>query len=960
MPFLYKVQILFVIFALTGLTSACMKASESAILSYGGSSSSGDEDTEIATDGDQEIYPTDFDRGPTKCDIDNHSNDREILVETGALLQYCIPGDPLDGTQVEIAPDSLENDIRLIISAAREDLSLEGWVSAGPAVMFDARAIAAESETGLRRDAVFSIPFDREQAIQAIVESRLGEFSEDERESQRDALMDEVTSSLRDYHINVLHAIVPNVKDSQGKPAHFMPKSKNTIAIEHDTDDWTGKVHFGNTEFGVYQVVVPTNVKWPATRRFAFRALAGLSLGADIAAINGFANPDIFDVIASLGGSIDHAYAAGSLHHSILGGFCGYDEITASGNIDEFVSDEESEVQCGFCGAQHDPSNWSEPDEMCFLAEPRENYSPDERSQGYNHWVYDDNGAALGRNERLTHLKAQAFVYGNMSSYNPASPYLAAGLEDELLQEYLDLVYYETDGATACARLETLMQNKPITGFADISYNPGGTYPVIAFCDGADPERRNGTWSPSTDAELARSIPTDILLAVDFNENGIRDYGEPVIRQFWEPFRDCGIDALCDEEEAGYDSVINADPAGDNFNPLTNPTGKENNGLFEENEHFDDFGINGVAEGCTPEDTAACPFDYGEGNGEFDYNPNLKYFLDNSPLAAIQNADAEALKRLNVWMDGGIRDPFNAVLMADGMAGALDNKLGPLGHPTGVYRGHSELNSFDTDDFNFLKVDYGKLGRNVLVRYGDYNADDELIAAGDGRRLGSPDQLRIRLQTLYAFAGNHIPDGGYSIIDDYDLSQLVYLFFFDSESLGREMRYTAILPPGYDNSGDIELTGNPDGCVTNYPVLYFMLDPDFSLNDIMGAFGAVIADMAEGHIQKMITIIPTDTCFSRNACRENCSDKCREIPDRVGCQMFCEERDQCLSFDEPCVQGSDFLNHAALKDNPLVKPAPGGANADLLQELINHVESKLCTRSPEEMEADAATFEALY
>ncbi|MBC8197343.1 MAG: hypothetical protein H8E60_05605 [Candidatus Marinimicrobia bacterium] len=60
----------------------------------------------------------------------------------------------------------------------------------------------------------------------------------------------------------------------------------------------------------------------------------------------------------------------------------------------------------------------------------------------------------------------------------------------------------------------------------------------------------------------------------DLNDNGIWDYGEP-----HESWADCGIDNLCDLDEAGY-----------------NPNGSENNLFYDLGELFLDCGIDGVCE----------------------------------------------------------------------------------------------------------------------------------------------------------------------------------------------------------------------------------------------------------------------------------------------------------------------------------------------------------------------------
>ena len=58
----------------------------------------------------------------------------------------------------------------------------------------------------------------------------------------------------------------------------------------------------------------------------------------------------------------------------------------------------------------------------------------------------------------------------------------------------------------------------------------------------------------------------------------MRDSGEPVIAQPYEPFSDVGSDGLADADEPGYDPVANPDPDHDDYHYLRNPTGTEGNG----------------------------------------------------------------------------------------------------------------------------------------------------------------------------------------------------------------------------------------------------------------------------------------------------------------------------------------------------------------------------------------------
>ena len=51
-----------------------------------------------------------------------------------------------------------------------------------------------------------------------------------------------------------------------------------------------------------------------------------------------------------------------------------------------------------------------------------------------------------------------------------------------------------------------------------------------------------------------------MFLAVDINENGRRDYGEPVIHNSSERYDDFGSDGIPSDLEEGYDPITNPDP----------------------------------------------------------------------------------------------------------------------------------------------------------------------------------------------------------------------------------------------------------------------------------------------------------------------------------------------------------------------------------------------------------------
>ena len=75
--------------------------------------------------------------------------------------------------------------------------------------------------------------------------------------------------------------------------------------------------------------------------------------------------------------------------------------------------------------------------------------------------------------------------------------------------------------------------------------------------------------------------------ARDVDSLGIGDYIKLEMEDH-EPYFDCGMDNLCDEDEPGYDEDSNSDPEGDNYDIEFNPTGTEKNNRWDGDIYHDD------------------------------------------------------------------------------------------------------------------------------------------------------------------------------------------------------------------------------------------------------------------------------------------------------------------------------------------------------------------------------------
>src|SRR5581483_7412890 len=108
--------------------------------------------------------------------------------------------------------------------------------------------------------------------------------------------------------------------------------------------------------------------------------------------------------------------------------------------------------------------------------------------------------------------------------------------------------------------------------------------------------------------------------------------------------------------------MTNPDPNGDDYHYLWNPNGTENNWRYDEGEPYQDVGIDGVpmsVGGCQAMSGTQGCYDYGEGNGKFDYQPGQASWRAHDPRTLVEAMSASDLARLDVYYDAGIRDFFN-------------------------------------------------------------------------------------------------------------------------------------------------------------------------------------------------------------------------------------------------------------------------------------------------------------
>jgi hypothetical protein len=569
---------------------------------------------------------------------------------------------------------------------------------------------------------------------------------------------------------------------------------------EIDTPDGDGRRLRTETDaFGIITCSPATDT----TTCFTNRAVLGVSMGAGGSGQLGFMRPDLFDTIGLIGSPlVDWIYFLRNVKRSYLGGFCDRETILANLSA---VSDPAGAAFCGPVAGTVDIT----PDGS--ILEP---------TQDFNHWwrwIDQGRGGSFGRDKLRESLQDVSLAYGNALSYNESSPYYPPGLPSD---------YRSWTDEEKCARPLVLQ------GVRDAEYNPDGTYGVLAFCD---TRTSGGDFIQDRPSEA----PAEVLLAVDYNGNGIRDYAEPVLVMMHERFEDTGV------------------TPGDDYDWATNPTGTAGDWRWQEGEPFEDTGLDGVAG----------TGDYGEGNGRFDLNPNVENYLHHNPRSNLETMDEGHLSRLNVYADAGIRDFLMSAGATNWLWGSLVSRVG-----ADSARQWEDFLSLtpSLNRFDFLSADYSPagIGKHAYVRYGDPNADEREIARGDGHHVGPADQVLNRFLVALSFVENRFLDPDRSAIDNVgEITDLVQPKTFYSEALGRERKYGIVLPPGYDR---------PENAEQRYPVVYFMHGQGMESEDLLASailfFGYMAGSTREEKMRrreadwaKFIIVFPDSTC-DQSAC----------------------------------------------------------------------------------------------
>jgi hypothetical protein len=575
-------------------------------------------------------------------------------------------------------------------------------------------------------------------------------------------------------------------------------------------------VTFGTSQ-GLAACDEETVAAHPDGRCFTWRAVAGASMGGGTAAHLGFSRPELFDVVADMGGPVsDTEFFFGMLEANYLGGFCSLaklEQLVADGvNLDDTTNPEV------FCGV-HD--SWPMVGDQQVtpgfqLAVPGSECAM--FRSDFNHWYRGPDagrGGTFGRNTLIESIADLTMIYGNMLYHNPDNAFLPPGVPESFIVPPQD----HNAIAARCANPAV------VQGFINREYNPAGTYDAVTFCDGTS--QRSGDYDPLDPGAQSRSM--EFALAMDINGNGKRDYAEPVVFNNRERFRDVGDDGKASADEPGF-SADNPDPAGDDFDTLANPEGFEGNLRRDEGEQFDDDGLDGVAG----------TGDFGEGNGAYDIAPGLEKSFTKSSVRSYRALSDAQVARIDVWMDAGIRDFLNTAQNENTLFHEIEKRV----PDAKAFNGFHTLPGIE-GGFQYLNADYSRtaMGHASYVRYGDpaiCPASDDV--QGDGNHVGP--QVIDRLFTLFSFLSARMPPQGRDSAIGGEIADMgsprgvlgdfSYMSEYDSEVLGHAQAYGVMLPPDYFFAPDVR-----------YPVLYFFHGQGQDAADMSAAGLALWGPMKE-------------------------------------------------------------------------------------------------------------------
>jgi hypothetical protein len=557
------------------------------------------------------------------------------------------------------------------------------------------------------------------------------------------------------------------------------------------------KLSFMAPWLGTYQAIVKNDGGTKTyKRRIVHKAVIGISMGGGGTAMHGLRNHPKFDVVAPLGGPVDWTWMMGHIERNHIGGFPTNDGTNV-------------------------PATAALP-----MPEPT---LPYEHPSQFNRWWYEypreGNGGRFPRSEYVQIFRDLALMFGNPNGKNdapggenlpagvsPNDPTITGGRTGRQCAITIDPLSGHPDEAGQKERFDNCLTERcqkslTLTNYYDDEFNPRGTFPVITVCDGS-PQNEALTPYANTWSDSGNDKPLELALAVDYDGDGKRDENEPIIRAGHEPYQDVGVDGRASANEPGYAVGTNDDPAGDDWHPQFNPKGTENNLRFDAGEPYSDFGLDGVT------NTQTSPYDFGEGNGQYDMAPGLATMLSRDSRTVIEQLssatqtakfDDAAMSRLDLWTDGGTRDLFNFAVDAQALAGAWASRDRVVHYYT-QFTNVPGQDPTRPKDFIGGRTRYGDLPSGILMRYGQIDPKPVDFTTGSGQHVGTATEIAFRLQSALYYIGSRWPNAPRTLDDPSNLAPADgatleeirgSVDFEFTDSGGRKGPVSVNLPPGY-------------------------------------------------------------------------------------------------------------------------------------------------------------------
>jgi len=217
----------------------------------------------------------------------------------------------------------------------------------------------------------------------------------------------------------------------------------------------------------------------------------------------------------------------------------------------------------------------------------------------------------------------------------------------------------------------------------------------------------------------------------------------------------------------------------------------------------------------------------------------------------IANAPDDEFADTDVFLDAGIRDGLQSLTGTYRIA----SLLGAREPNTKIFNEFSGTpNSvFPSNEPVMLNKVYGDVdwsaegtGKHHLVMYGYEDATPAEIEAGDGKHVGSPEQMFNRVAMFVYAALARWP--GLDSSECQGTPGKIFPGSFYSEALGSRFAYSVSLPPCYDESA------------LDYPVIYFLPGQGMWAADVTVTNLIFNASMYSGDLPKFIEVAPEGQC----------------------------------------------------------------------------------------------------